>query len=316
MRVVVIGGTGHIGTYLTPRLVHAGHQVTSVSRRRRAPYRDDTAWTHVTQVEMDREVAESRGNFGEQIAALQPEVVVDLICYTPESARQLVEGLRGRVKHLLHCGTIWVHGPGVEVPTTEQEPRRAFGEYGCRKSAIEAYLFEQVDEVPVTVLHPGHLVGPGWPPVNPAGNFNTDVFSALASGREVLLPNFGLETLHHVHVDDVAQAFAAAIEHRSAALGQSFHVVSPAALTLRGYAERMAEWFGRAPVLRFQSWEDWRQGVSVKDAAVTLDHIRHSSHCSIEKARSLLDYRPGYRSLEAIQESVAWLMQNGVVRQH
>jgi nucleoside-diphosphate-sugar epimerase len=31
-RVVVIGATGHIGSYLVPRLVRAGHQVTALSR--------------------------------------------------------------------------------------------------------------------------------------------------------------------------------------------------------------------------------------------------------------------------------------------
>jgi uncharacterized protein YbjT (DUF2867 family) len=32
MRIVIIGGTGHVGTYLVPRLVEAGHEVVCVSR--------------------------------------------------------------------------------------------------------------------------------------------------------------------------------------------------------------------------------------------------------------------------------------------
>ena len=31
-RVVVIGGSGHVGTYLVPRLVEAGFEVVNVSR--------------------------------------------------------------------------------------------------------------------------------------------------------------------------------------------------------------------------------------------------------------------------------------------
>ena len=31
-RVVVIGATGHVGTYLVPRLVRAGHEVIAMSR--------------------------------------------------------------------------------------------------------------------------------------------------------------------------------------------------------------------------------------------------------------------------------------------
>ena len=38
MQVVVIGGTGHIGTYLSPQLVEAGHAVTCVSRGLREAY--------------------------------------------------------------------------------------------------------------------------------------------------------------------------------------------------------------------------------------------------------------------------------------
>jgi nucleoside-diphosphate-sugar epimerase len=32
MKTVVIGGTGHIGTYLVPHLVQAGHEVICISR--------------------------------------------------------------------------------------------------------------------------------------------------------------------------------------------------------------------------------------------------------------------------------------------
>ena len=158
---------------------------------------------------MDRAVEEEAGRFGERIASLDADVVIDLTCYQLQSAEQLVEALRGNTGHLLHCGTIWVHGPSVEVPTTEAEPRRAFGDYGERKAAIEAYLLRQAHRsaLPVTILHPGHLVGPGWAPVNPAGNFNPEIFSKLLQGSPIQLPNIGMETLHHVHADDVAQCF-------------------------------------------------------------------------------------------------------------
>ena len=93
-----------------------------------------------------------------------------------------------------------MHGPGGAVPTTEDEPRRPFGEYGLRKAAIESYLIDQTrrGRLACTILHPGHLVGPGWAPINPAGNFNVKVFDDLAGGRLVRLPNLGTETLHHV----------------------------------------------------------------------------------------------------------------------
>ncbi|PDO09950.1 MAG: epimerase [Candidatus Reconcilbacillus cellulovorans] len=316
MRVVVIGGTGHVGTYLIPRLVRLGHEVINVSRGTSRPYLPHAAWNRVRHVALDRQSEEAAGAFGARIAALEPHVVVDMICFTEESARQLVEALAGRVQHYLFCGTIWVHGPSVEVPTTESEPRRPFGEYGIRKAATEAYLLDQARRrgFPATVLHPGHIVGPGWVPLNPQGNFNPDVFSRLACGEPVLLPNLGLETVHHVHADDVAQAFVLAIENRSVALGESFHVVSPAALTLRGYAEQVAGWFGQTARLEFAPWDVWKTTVSPQDAEATWDHIAHSPNCSIAKAKRLLGYRPRYGSLDAVYESVMWLVERGIVR--
>ncbi len=315
MRVVIIGGSGHVGTYLAPRLIEAGHAVVNVCRGRREPYQPHAAWKQVEQVTLDRGEQEAAGTFGERIAALAPDVVIDMICFHEDSARQIVEALGGRVQHFLHCGTIWVHGPSVEVPTTEEQPRRPFGDYGCRKAAIETYLLSEArrNGFPATILHPGHIVGEGWAPLNPAGHFNPSVFADLARGREILLPNLGLETVHHVHAADVARAFLKALASRSASVGEAFHVVSPAALTLRGYAESMAAWFGQPARLRFLPWEEWRKTVTENEAAATWDHIAHSPNASIAKAQRMLDYRPRYRSLDAVQESVRWLIRNGVI---
>jgi nucleoside-diphosphate-sugar epimerase len=43
-RVVVIGATGHIGTYLVPRLVRGGHEVIAMSRGAREPYHASPQW--------------------------------------------------------------------------------------------------------------------------------------------------------------------------------------------------------------------------------------------------------------------------------
>ncbi|MGB6742345.1 MAG: NAD(P)-dependent oxidoreductase [Terracidiphilus sp.] len=315
MRVAIIGGTGHIGSYLTPMLFEAGHSVTCVSRKTRQPYREHACWQSIAYLQVDRVAEEQAGTFGERIAKLGAEVVIDLTCYSQSSAEQLVNALRGRLEHLLHCGTIWVHGHSTVVPTTEDQPRCPFGDYGIRKAAIEEWLLKQSSEesFPLTVLHPGHLVGSGWAPINPQGNFNLAVFAALMHGNVVCIPNFGMETVHHVHAQDVARAFLLALGCRNAALGQSFHVVSSSALTLRGYAEEMASWFQQPAMLRFLPWEEWKQHAPAKDAAVTEDHIRHSPNCSIEKARRLIGYEPTYTSLQAVQESVTWLVSHGLI---
>lgn len=316
MRVAIIGGSGHIGSYLTPRLVEAGHTVVCVSRGQRQPYVDAAAWNRVEPVTIDRAAEEANGAFGPKIRELNADCVIDLTAYTLESTRQLVEALRGSVQQFLHCGTIWVHGPSVEVPVTEEQAPNPISEYGIRKAEIESYLLDQARRhgFPAAVLHPGHLVGIGWTPLSPAANFNPAVFEDLAAGREIALPNLGRETVHHVHADDVAQAFVKAMANWSSARGESFHVVSPAALSLAGYAQSVAAWFGREAHIRFLPWDEWRARVSEKDAKITWDHIARSPCCSIHKAQRLLDYQPRYSSLQAVRESLDWLISNGAIR--
>src|ERR1700710_2225804 len=107
MRIVVVGGSGHVGSFLVPRLVRAGHEVVNLTRGSRAPYVADEAWSDVEQIQVDREAEEAAGSFGQRVVALEPEVVVDMICFTPASASALVEAMRGHCDHLLHCGSIW-----------------------------------------------------------------------------------------------------------------------------------------------------------------------------------------------------------------
>jgi nucleoside-diphosphate-sugar epimerase len=314
-KVVLIGGSGHVGSYLVPRLVAAGHEVMNVARGMREPYRPDAAWKSVETVVLDRAAEERSGGFGARIAALEPDIVIDMICFTLASAKQLVSALRGRISHFLHCGTIWVHGHAVAVPTSEAAPRHPFGEYGIQKAAIEAFLLGEArrDGFPATVVHPGHIVGPGWAPLNPAGHFNPAVFTTLARGEALALPNFGLETVHHVHADDVAQLFMLAIANWGAAVGEAFHAVSPQAVTLRGYAEAVADWFGQEARLTFLPFDAWKADRTPEEATATWEHIARSPSCSIAKAERLLGYRPRYSSLAAVQESVSWLIAEGLV---
>jgi nucleoside-diphosphate-sugar epimerase len=92
-RIVVIGATGHVGSYLVPRLVRAGHEVIALSRGTRDPYVSAPEWRRVERIEVDREAEDSAGVFGRRIAGLGADAVVDMLCFTPESGRQLVEAL-------------------------------------------------------------------------------------------------------------------------------------------------------------------------------------------------------------------------------
>ncbi|HEY6743503.1 MAG TPA: NAD-dependent epimerase/dehydratase family protein [Lapillicoccus sp.] len=309
MRVAVIGGTGHIGTYLVPSLVRAGHDTVVVSRGSRRPYRDDPAWQDVEMVACDRAAAERDGRFGALVAGLRPEAVVDLTCFTPAQARQLVEALDGQ--HVVQTGSLWSYGPSALVPTTEDAPKHPYGTYGVAKLAIERYLTGGQDRVRASVVHPGHISGPGWLPIGPAGNLDPGVIDSLRADGSCLLPDRGGETIHHVHAEDVAGLHQACLEQPGHAAGQAFNSVCTQALTLRGYAELVARHFGHEPKLELVPWHEFAARVAPEHADQTLDHIGRAPMFSMDKARGLLGFLPKHDVTETVLDAIdAWVAAN------
>jgi nucleoside-diphosphate-sugar epimerase len=112
-RIVIIGGSGHVGSYLVPRLVQAGYEVVNVSRGEHKPYHPDAAWSKVQHVALNRweeekvlpfrrpsgQAQPSAPDFGAKIAALSPDIVIDMLCFSLSSCQALVEQLLGKVQH-------------------------------------------------------------------------------------------------------------------------------------------------------------------------------------------------------------------------
>lgn len=312
MRIIVIGGSGHIGTFLVPRLVRAGHEVISISRGQSASYVDDPTWQEVRHVAADRVAEDRDGTFPGRVEGLQPDVVIDLICFTLDSATALVQRLRGQTGHLLYCGSIWRHGPSIRLPITETNGAPPIGEYGIEKAATVKMLKEETSSggLVTTSLHPGHIVGPGWHPIGPLGNLDPGVWRKLSAGQQIEVPGIGSEFMHHVHAADVAQAFEAAVDHREAAAGEDFNIVAPTALNVRGYAQIASSWFGQAADLRTVTWEEFRRSTTEDFYESSWGHLVRNHCCSIDKARTLLGYAPQYEPEEAVLESVRWLIEH------
>lgn len=313
MRVVVIGGSGHIGTFLVPRLVRAGHEVVSISRGTRRAYADAAEWDAVELVTADREEEDRSGIFGRRIADLRVDAVVDLLCFTTESARALNDSIRGHVGHLVHCGSLWRYGPAKFAPIREGEGTPPFGEYGIQKDAIARLLKDEsaAGGLVTTSIHPGHISGPGWAPIGPLGNLDAAAWQSLSSGDVLRIPGSGAEYMHHVHADDVAQVFQRALENRDAAAGEDFHAVAGTALNVAGLAEIAAGWFGQEARLESIGWQRFREQTTAELAEASWGHLHRNHVLSIEKSERVLGYTPAHRPEDAILAGVRSLVESG-----
>ena len=314
-KVIVIGGCGHIGTYLTPKLVNGGFDVTVISRGQSNPYVEDPAWKKVTHFIMDRSKEE---DFAYKIANINADIVIDLINFDSKDTKEMVEALKDtKLSHYLYCSSVWAHGRAEFLPTDPNQIKEALEHYGRDKYSSELYLKEEYlkNRFPATIIMPGQISGPGWVIMNPMANKDFGVFQKIADGEEIYLPNFGMETLHHVHADDVAQMFYKAIMQRNKALGESFHAVAKESMTLYGYAKAMYRYFNKEPKIKFLSWEKWCEYMNdEKQIDDTYHHIARSGHYSIENAQRLIDYSPKYTTLETVEQAMASYIERGIIK--
>lgn len=315
MNILIVGGAGHIGSYLTPRLTAAGHKVRVVARHAKPHYGNpQLGWQDVEWIIADRKKEEKDPSWLNRMTDIETDIVIDLICYQPEQNRIMMQAFAGRIEHFLHCGSIWAYGPAIRTPFQESYPRNPISTYGRNKAYIEAELIDafQKDGFPATIVHPGHISGREWLPIDPQGTVDgVGIYKKLAHEQTVHLPNTGLATLHHVHADDVAQMFERSVLRRQAALGEAFSTVAPYALTLLGCCECVATLFGKKPNIEFVPLAQLQEILGEKPFATTKTHVEHSPCAAIDKAKRLLGYQPRYTTEQIYHECLAYLLETG-----
>lgn len=203
-KAVVIGGRGKVGSYLVPMLVRAGFDVDCVGRGLSEPFVKSPEWDRVHIVRFDRREEE----FPDALVAPQARRRGGHGLLYGKGDAAPDRALRGRIEHYLVCGSMWMHGRSDAVPVREDECRDPLEAYGIEKEKMDRAIAREYAErsFPGTIVHPGHIVCPGDVPINPQGCKSLDAFRTLREGKTLYLPNFGMETLHHVHAEDVAPA--------------------------------------------------------------------------------------------------------------
>src|SRR6266850_3632751 len=238
MRVLVAGATGFIGRATCRALAATGHEVTGLARTR------DKALA----LESDR-VRAIVGTLDDPdsylAAAGHPEVVVHLAA-TWISGRETIEKAQSVGARILE----WTRGLarlaadsscrifvfcGSSVDQGEGAASEAVG-YDRLLNPSQSYLKTHARQVPLAVVLPGWVYGPGsWFP---------DLVREIRSGVTTHIVGDGSAPLGYVHVDDVGEAFRLAVEKGAA--GATYNVVDEEGLTARRFVEATARALGQA----------------------------------------------------------------------
>lgn len=300
MRVLVVGATGHVGSYLVKQLLKKGCEVHAVSRGNKKPYGYNEEWEKVRTYTMTRDELCESGI----IEQIKPDVVCDLIAFHLDEVKRIVEKI-GEAFYVL-IGSIWTYENKKYLPVDENHPKNSVGQYGLQKGLMEEYVIElcRQGKLKGTIIHPGHVSGKEWAPINPQGNVDVEVYKKIIRGEQIVLPYEGLTTLQHVHSSDLANIIIASMEKQSVSNGQVFIAVAKKAMTLRAMCENLYRRYGHEPNLRFVEWGEFVEIVGENNASVTYDHVFHSPCCSVEKAERMLGVNVEYSIDDIINEYV------------
>src|SRR5436190_13945341 len=125
MQVLIIGGTGLISQGILKHLSARKASVTMFNRGQR----ENRVAGEFRTIHGDRN---DLAAFERAFAEMRFDVVIDMICYTPQQAQSDVRAFAGRCGHLIFCSTVCTYAvttpPGVLVDETF--PQEPISEYG------------------------------------------------------------------------------------------------------------------------------------------------------------------------------------------
>ncbi len=205
-RIFVTGATGYIGSAVAARLSRAGHEVFGLTRSREraraltalgvkpvfGDLSDPTDWTGVLQ---NCDCAVHTAFDAEQGACEQDENALDAF---------RTAALDGRLRKLVYTSGIWVNGASHEV-VDESAPLRPLEISQWRPAHEEIVLDLSTHEVTTIVMRPGMVYGEHR-------GILGEWFAEAQATKTVTYPGDGSQHWPMVHRDDVAEAYALALE--------------------------------------------------------------------------------------------------------
>lgn len=305
MKVLIIGGTGHVGAFLTRILLDQGHEVIIGSRGKTAtPTHSSIEGARF--VTCDSAVAESMN-------ALAQSEHFDAVVDFPGTAWTVWNAFKDRAHHVIACGSMWMYGCPRVIPTPEETQGKCmFDIYEIRYAQIADMIRESLShKAAFTAIMPPNISGPGRMPLDTLGGRSADVHHAGMRGETVYLPDGPEASICPCDAYDLASLFALAINNRVQAAGQIFNGGTEQALTATEYVNTLAEIYGTQIPIEYVAWNTYKNDISP-----SIGHWWHfyAHMCpDISKAKKLLGYKPRYTSQEAMCRAVRWAQRIGIL---
>ena len=320
MRILIIGGTRFMGPYIVKNLHAAGHEVSLFHRGQ-------------TSAELPEGVHEILGDrdhlaeHADELRRLAPDVVLDMIVWHEQHARDLMETFAGVARRAVVVSSMDVYqafgrvngheGGEVDLsPITEDSPlRENLYPYRSEKPRAEddpERWRDEYDKIPAERVVMSHPTLPGTilrlPAVYGPGDYQHRMFPYLKrmlDGRPAILLEEDVATWRwgHGYVENVVDAIVLAVTDERAS-ERIYNVGEPFALSMAERVEQIAKaanWQGRIVILpseRMPSGMRWEINAAQHVIADT------------SRIRQELGYDERIDPTEAFRRTIAWERDN------
>lgn len=325
--VLITGITGFIGSHLAERLLGEGLAVRGLARRPAA-----AGWLQdkgVTIIPGDLKDTSAIRSATHGCAAVvhaaawtgTPSVKEAEAWTTNVTATgNLLDAAEAaKVQRFLYLSSVAVYGVNTNPWIDEDAATPPVGElYPDSKIAAEALVRQaHARGLATTIIRPASTYGPR------ATAWTVNVVRQIKQGRLVLLGrDEGL--VNPGFIENVVDGLWLALTLETA-IGETFNLCDGTAITYREFYQRYASMLGHQGLRRLRVWPSWlargaatpagraaRRLMGRRPVGPWSYHFRHNpSRYSIERARSLLGYRPRVGLDEGMARTQAWLKAMG-----
>lgn len=321
-KLAVTGATGFVGAHLVTRAFTRGDAVRALVRASSdTSHLESLGGVEIVRVDLSDPASVDAALRGVNAVVHlagggKVRSTSDFYAANTDSARAVVEAsIRAGVDRFLLVSSLAAHGPSEDgTPAVEHDPPRPVSHYGRSKLAAEEVVLAAKDRLPVTILRPPAVYGPG----------DTRMLSLFRWAARGAVPQLGAEgTLSLVHVEDCVRAILTILEREresggiyfvddgrvytraelmesvGAAVGKRPRVVAIPVPLLVGVGcgvEAVMRTLGRPYVLGRDKVADLRQ--------------RHWV-CSSGRLQERLDFAPTVPLEQGMQSTARWYRQEG-----
>ncbi len=335
MHYFITGGAGFIGSNYVARLLGRGERVTVYDNLSRAGAERNLAWlrsrfgqnafTLIRGDVRDADLLASSLGDADVVVHLAAQVAVTTSVEDPRTDFEInalgtfnvLEAVRQSPKRpmVIYASTNKVYGGMEDVKIVEEETRYRYADlpfgvpesqpldfhspYGCSKGSGDQYVrdYARIYGIPTVVFRQSCIYGLRQFGIEDQGWVAWFVIAAV-TGRPITIYGDGKQVRDVLFVDDLLDAYDAAVARRDEVAGEVFNIGGGPQNTIsiwREFAPLLEKALGRSvPV----SYGDWRPG----DQRVYISDIR--------KAERLLGWKPRVGVEEGIARLVEWVKAN------